>query len=247
MNLDLIETNLPERLSSLVQEIEALCGFAIRLEHDPFLRVPGMLVSGPLSMTIKVKRIPVDLAVLAHELCHARRYYNRKIWMMESIPPRTYQAGGVEYSLAENLDNALEHIFIQQEMEDEFGYPKHDSHVVEDLSSIGIETDPTLLHAILLTTWLLSNRLFPQHVERIDGLLKEHGLFQTAETLLAEFVEARGAKAKVVAALIKALGIPDTEVRLRHRDPEANGQDTGAMLREVLEVEASEDSLPTCI
>ena len=242
-----METDLPDRLSSLAQEIEAFCGFEIKVEHDPFLRARGMLVSGPLSIIIKVKGIPVDFAILAHELCHARRYYNRKTWIMEFIPRRTYGAGGMEQSLAENLDNVLEHIFIQQEMEDEFGFPKDDSHVIEDLSAINTESDPTMRKAILLTTWLLSHRHFPWHLERITALLEEHGLIQTAETLLAEADEAGPAKAKLVAALVKSLGIPENEVQLRHRDPQANGQDQGAMLREVLEAEASEGNLSTCI
>jgi hypothetical protein len=240
MNLDLLDEDLPPALSNLIKEVEEYCGFEIKMEHDSFLSARATLVSGPNSMTLKVKQIPVNTAAVAHELCHARRFYNQKVWMMELIPPRYFGTGEQKRNAAENLDNVLEHLVILKEMEDELGFSKDDSQVVEDLNATRMRSeDPFLYKSILLTNWLLSKYHFPNHIARVRKLLAEERLLSVAETLLSEVQAADGSKSKIIAALAKALGIPQNEIRLRRRDPCAGGQDEAAMLSEVLQKESA--------
>jgi hypothetical protein len=242
MNLDLMEAELPESFLSLIREIETYCGFEIKMELDRLLRARGMLTSGPTWMILKVKSLPPDPAVVAHELCHARRYYNRKTWMMRLVPPRSFGSGQTRLDAAENLDNVLEHLVILQELQDEFGFAKNDSHVVEDLNSLDQEQDGFLRRLILLTSWLLSNYHFPHQIDRVKRLLEEEELWPTADRLLVDARQAGHSKAKLVAAFVRAMGISENEVELRYRDPKANGCDVGAMLPVVLAAESEEES-----
>jgi hypothetical protein len=247
MNLDLMEVELPEALLSIILEIETYCGFEIKMEVDRFLRARGMLTSGPTWMVLKVKCLPPDLAVVAHELCHARRYYNQKTWMMRFVPTRFFGTGERQRDAAEDLDNVLEHLVILQELQDEFGIAKTDSHVVEDLDSLDQEKDGFLRRSILLTSWLLSNYHFPHLIDRAKWLLEKENLSSTAARLLSDSRQAGLSKAKLIAAFVRAIGIPEDEVELRYRDPKANGYDVGALLSTVLAVESARErsSCPT--
>jgi hypothetical protein len=124
-------------------------------------------------------------------------------------------------------------------MEDEFGFSKDESHIVEDLNASDMKVkEPFLYKSILFMNWLLSKYHFANHASRVGDLLDEEGLLSVAETLLSEVQAADGSKAKMIAALAKALDIPQNEILLRRRNPTAGGQDEGAMLSEVLQQEA---------
>jgi hypothetical protein len=142
--------------------------------------------------------------------------------MMELIPPRYFGTGQQKRDAAENLDNVFEHIVVLKEMEDEFGFSKDDSQVVEDLNATNMRSeDPFLYKSVLLTNWLQSKYHFTNHIAWVGELLEKEGLLSVAETLLSEVQSADGSKAKMIAALAKALDIPQNEIRLRRRDPNA--------------------------
>ena len=239
MNTDHLDEALPPALERLVRQIEVYCGFEIQMVHEPLLHTRGALLHDPSSIVLRFKRYPVCLAVLAHELCHARRYFVQRIPFFEFLPERVIQVAGRQESAATHLDNLLEHLVILQEMNDELGFAKDHTHVANDLEACesGI-ADAFTRKCTLLTNWLLASHHFPPYVERYRALLGNDHLLEKGESLLSDVHRAGTSKAKTIAALVRSLGIDLGEIRLRYRNPTLRCDD-GAMLPDVLAEEQS--------
>lgn len=232
MNLDLFEGDVPTCLLALAEEVEGYCNFEIRIEHDPFLPARGMLSHSSKSITIFIKQVPAQAAVVAHELCHARRHFNRKVWTVELIHDR--KLPGTNRSAAHDLDNQIEHLVVYGDMLEECGFSPDDRHVVEDLAAVPSMNDAFHRRATLLLSWLLINKYFRWHLPGVQALLEQAHLTQVADTLSAEVGAAGDSKARIVAAVAKALEIPAEEIRLRRHTTKENGDDEGDMLARIL-------------
>jgi 2C-methyl-D-erythritol 2,4-cyclodiphosphate synthase len=75
----------------------------------------------------------------------------------------------------------------------------------------------------------LINKYFRQHLPGVRTLLEQENLTQVADTLSAEVAAAEDSKARMVAAVAKALEIAAEEIRLRRHTTKANGDDEGDM------------------
>ncbi len=184
MNEDLFDGDMPSCLRSIAEEVESSRHFEISIKHDPHLSARGMLSHTSTSMTLYVKRFPADPAIVVHELLHARRYFNRRVWFMTLNPDRNFPRSN--WSAAYDIDNQIEHLVIQQEMLDECGFTPDDTHVVNDLAVAPSISDPFHRRATLLLNWLLICKFFPEHRPTIDALIAEEGLVEVAATLSSE-------------------------------------------------------------
>lgn len=234
MNTEDLDAPLPLALETVVKQIEQCCGFEIQVVYDSFLPTSGELLHDPTSIVLRLKRFPANLAVIAHEVYHARRYFVQHVPFFEFIPERFIHRADCQESAANHLDNMLEHLVILQEMNDELGFAKDDTHVASDLEACksGID-DAFTRKCTLLTNWLLVNHHFPSYVEQYRTLLESYILISRGEMLLNEVQGAGTSKPRMIAALVRSLDIDPKEVRLRYRNPQ-KGCDEGAMLPEVL-------------
>lgn len=239
MNLEMFDGEVSQCLLDLVGEIEAYCQFEILMQHEPLLAARGMLSHEPGSITLYLKEVPAQPAVVVHELCHARRYFNRQVWITELIPYR--QLPGSDRSAADDIDNQIEHLFIHAEMNDEFGFAPDDTHIKADLAALKFVTESFHRKTTLLMNWLLINFHFTKHLPEIRSLIECEALTEVANRLLAEVKAAGTSKAKIIASVAKALDIPQKEIRLRRHATPPNGHDEGDMIAIVLAEEEKND------
>jgi hypothetical protein len=141
-----------------------------------FRQLTGALIHSPSSIVIEVAALPAMPAVLAHELCHARRYFLEQVPFFEFIPPRFFERGGKKASAAEHLPNMPEHIFILCEMANRLGFPRDETHIANDFKACSRDISNELLRkSIILTNWLLANFHFPDYVPRFRRVHRRIG------------------------------------------------------------------------
>jgi len=244
MNTEHLDEPLSRNLQAIVDEVEETCGFSIEMKQGRLFGARGGLSHSPTSITLYFARYPVNPAVVAHELCHARRHFIQSAPMMRLKPERELKIKESAVAASEHLDNQLEHLVILEEMEVEFGFIKDSSHVARDLQECedGIDDEFTR-KCFLFLNWLLATRHFPEFKARLCALLKREGLEQNAQLLEASINAAGASKPRMVAALVDVLEIPRDEVLLIVRDPKT-GSDRGALLDVVIAAEGNEPEEP---
>lgn len=244
MNTEYLDEPLPEQIQAIVDEVERACGFSIALECGGSFGARGTLQHSPTSITLYFRHYPADLAVVAHEFCHARRHFVQQIPMLRLHPERELKFMSSTSAASEHLDNQLEHLVILQEMQSELGFPKDPTHIANDVQACerGID-DEFSRQCVLFLNWLLASLHFPAFQSRLRVLLEVENLVERADTLQAAIMAAGTSKPKIVAALVDALGIPREEVRLLIRDPKAR-LDKDASLDAVLDDEAGGSECP---
>jgi hypothetical protein len=212
------ETRLPKALQDYKREIEAYCGFELPICYEPTLADRGTLTHDPMAAVVKTQTWPPTSAVIAHELCHAYRYFNCGVPFMMFEPTLFINRGGVNERADFHLDNMLEHLYVLGYMQERFGFPPDPTHIGRDYEMALSRSGEALQRkSVLLCNWLLANYHFPQWVPEYAKLLNRDQLTQTAEVLLQEVRAAGPSKPMVVAALVRALGIDFDRVQLRRR------------------------------
>jgi hypothetical protein len=235
MNSEYYDVLSPE-LKQLTDKIEERCGFEITVTWMPRLSARGALDHGPTSMTIHVRNLAVNPAVICHELCHAERYFLLGVPFIQLTPPR--QIRGLDDSAidaAENLDNMLEHIIVLREMKERFGFEKDPIQVRADISAYHEwPGDEFSRRCLALCNAALVHFHFPDLSSEMDAILAAEGLTQVAQDLITILDSHLDSKPRMVEALVKALEIDVDDVQLRARNLR-DACDVGAPLRKWLD------------
>jgi hypothetical protein len=226
---------LSPELKRLTDRIEEHCGFEITVTWTPRLSARGALYHGPASMTIHVRDLGANPAVICHELCHAERYFLLGVPFIQLTPPR--QIRGLEDSAidaAENLDNMLEHIIVLREMNERFGFEKDPIHVREDISTYqDWPSDDFSRRCLALCNAALVHFHFSELSSEMDAILAAERLTRVAQDLITILDNCLDSKPRMVEALVKALEIDVDEVQLRARNLR-DACDVGGPLRKWL-------------
>jgi len=228
--------SLSPALRQLTDEIEQHCGFEITVTWNPRIVSRGLLYHGPKHITIVLKALSPNPAVICHELCHAERYFRLGVPFIQLGPPREILGvdGDMASDAAENLDNMLEHIIVLSEMKTRFGFDFDPTHVREDLSTYHKwPKDEFSRRCLALCNAALVYFHFPELSPEMEFVLKTEGLAEIAQDLNRNLGSSLHSKPRMVEALAKALGIPFVEVQLRARNVR-EGCDVGAPLVEWL-------------
>jgi hypothetical protein len=223
-------------LQKLADQIEEHCGFEIEVTWTRSLAVRGMLSHSPTSITIHHREILADPAVICHELCHAERYFVLGVPIMRMVPARKiFGPDGVDLDAAVNLDNMLEHIIILKEMEQRFGFSRDSTHVRNDLSSYPKwSKDGFSRRCFALCNAALVHFNFAELARENDYILRQEALTLVAQDLTFELASCLDSKPRMVASLVRALGLNEDEVHLFARNC-SKACDVGAPLRQWLD------------
>jgi hypothetical protein len=121
-------------------------------------------------------------------------------------------------------------------MKERFAFITDSAHVVNDLSRFPAYIDPFSRRCLLLANSALIHFHFPELRPTVDELLLREGLVEVNRSYLNELESSLNSKPRMVAALVDALQVDRSEVRLRIRDVVQNC-DAECSLQEALDDE----------
>lgn len=219
---------LPLEAQELVQRIEAHTGIPIdvqRTERPPNLTLPnpyspGAEVYADRAVILHYGEDHLDAHALVHELLHIERYW------VEGVPQIVPIGNATDdhWSITSSIENAIEHLAIVPR-ESDYGYDPYPHWNFVEGVIWGRYPWPDITHPFarrknMLLGWLGVSIL------TTDAALKEHArsilaresVLGEAERFRAKIDRVKGSKVRALAATVRFLQIPPTEVALRYHD-----------------------------